>query len=385
MTSPQFKGAMHSLAEGCAVFPCVPGRKEPATDHGFKDATHDEVTIRQWWTEDPDYNPAIATGKESNRFVVDPDTHHDDCEFDVLERKHGPLPTTRTLESPRGGLHFYFQPPAGVTIKTSHNRLGKRIDVLGEGGYVLTEGSRVDGREYRVVNPAPVAEAPRWLIEFLTSRVVNDHTTTDPEKAEERKRSSVVSVVSVTFQTVEDALVYGLPTRKGQTDSKLFAFNRALKTVMVNRGSTLTPQERLAAFALWYERVKAMGFAVETREYYESKFLRGFKKARHLCGANILTQAWKKVNPNALPPEAALVQPFEKQQLVGLCFQLNLASKGGLWWVSCRDSGRLLNVSHMTTSRWMQDIEGLGVIEEVEPCKRGALISPRYRWIGGAA
>jgi len=40
--------------------PCKPGSKEPATRHGFKDATTDPSQIRAWWTQNPDCNLAIA-------------------------------------------------------------------------------------------------------------------------------------------------------------------------------------------------------------------------------------------------------------------------------------------------------------------------------------
>jgi len=42
--------------------PLVPGGKRPLTDHGVKDATTDEATIRGWWARWPDANIGIATG-----------------------------------------------------------------------------------------------------------------------------------------------------------------------------------------------------------------------------------------------------------------------------------------------------------------------------------
>ena len=49
--------------KGMKVFPCLPRQKEPATEHGCKDATEDPEIIRTWWRERPDCNVAIATGK----------------------------------------------------------------------------------------------------------------------------------------------------------------------------------------------------------------------------------------------------------------------------------------------------------------------------------
>ncbi len=65
---------------GWPVFPCHPGSKEPATLHGFLDASTDERQIRQWWRRDPERNVAIATGAPGPD-VVDVDVHKDGSGF----------------------------------------------------------------------------------------------------------------------------------------------------------------------------------------------------------------------------------------------------------------------------------------------------------------
>ena len=55
-------GALAYARRGWPVFPCRPGRKEPDTAHGFKDATTDPERITAWWTAVPGRNVAIATG-----------------------------------------------------------------------------------------------------------------------------------------------------------------------------------------------------------------------------------------------------------------------------------------------------------------------------------
>ena len=54
--------ALAYARRGWPVFPCQPGRKEPDTPHGFKDATTDPGRITAWWTAVPGRNVAIATG-----------------------------------------------------------------------------------------------------------------------------------------------------------------------------------------------------------------------------------------------------------------------------------------------------------------------------------
>jgi hypothetical protein len=41
---------------GWELHPLRPGKKQPATEHGLKDATTDEATLREWWEARPDLN-----------------------------------------------------------------------------------------------------------------------------------------------------------------------------------------------------------------------------------------------------------------------------------------------------------------------------------------
>ncbi len=64
MTGPEApREAAHRYADvGWPVFPCRPGSKEPATEHGFFNATMDHRQVERWWRRHPDANVAIATG-----------------------------------------------------------------------------------------------------------------------------------------------------------------------------------------------------------------------------------------------------------------------------------------------------------------------------------
>ena len=49
-------------ARGWPVFPCQAGQKIPATGHGHLDATTDPEQITTWFSRNPTWNLAIATG-----------------------------------------------------------------------------------------------------------------------------------------------------------------------------------------------------------------------------------------------------------------------------------------------------------------------------------
>jgi Bifunctional DNA primase/polymerase, N-terminal/Primase C terminal 1 (PriCT-1) len=161
--------ALALAARGMSVFPCVPGKKEPACTHGCKAATTDTDTIRQWWRFEPNYNVAIATGAISGVFVVDIDGFEAETKLGRLEAEHGmPLPPTVETITPRG-RHLFFKMPQGP-VGNSAGRIATGIDVRGAGGYVLAPPSvHPSGRRYEwSVDCAPkIAEAPTWLLDRI--------------------------------------------------------------------------------------------------------------------------------------------------------------------------------------------------------------------------
>src|ERR687888_69220 len=80
--------------------------KHPRTQHGLKDATRDEATIRRWWDMWPLANIGLVTGPASGLLVLDIDPRHGGHEtLGTLVNQHGQLPRTWRARTPGGGWH----------------------------------------------------------------------------------------------------------------------------------------------------------------------------------------------------------------------------------------------------------------------------------------
>ena len=165
--------ALDYARRGIPVFPVNPLNKRPLTTNGFHDATTNEQQIREWWKERPNAMIGTPTGAASGRWVLDPDIDpakgiDGPASLAEITAQYGSLPPTVTSMTPRGGTHSHFR-WNGVNIRNSDSKIGKGIDVRGEGGYaVLPPSVRSDGAAYRWVGSVTeLAEAPRWLINLV--------------------------------------------------------------------------------------------------------------------------------------------------------------------------------------------------------------------------
>lgn len=109
----------------------------------------------------------MPTGKESSVLVLDVDGDEGRDSLAELEEKHSSLPITTTVRTGSGGTHYYFKYPDDIEIRNSSGRLGRGLDIRGEGGYVLVPGSATE-QPYEFTKRGPAAPAPAWLIKLLS-------------------------------------------------------------------------------------------------------------------------------------------------------------------------------------------------------------------------
>ena len=158
--------ALEYAEAGLPVFPC--GRdKKPLTKHGFKDATTDQTTIKDWWSKWPDASIGMPTGSASGVWVVDIDLPDGPSSWGELLKGNGDL-TTRKQQTGSGGWQLFFK-YNGAEIKNSAGKIGTNIDVRGAGGYViLPPSSHPSGNNYQWLEESQPIDAPEWLVDLAT-------------------------------------------------------------------------------------------------------------------------------------------------------------------------------------------------------------------------
>jgi hypothetical protein len=162
------KAAIAYTTRGFSIFPCLPRGKAPATRHGCRDATKDLAQVTAWWSENPTFNVAVATGPISQVFVLDVDGPDAEASLRKLEEQYGALPETLESITPRG-RHIFFRCENGA-IRNSASAIAPGLAIRGDGGYVVLPPSiHPSGRPYvwSVDGGDHAAEAPAWLTSLL--------------------------------------------------------------------------------------------------------------------------------------------------------------------------------------------------------------------------
>lgn len=178
-------------------------------------ATTEENMLVGWWDTMPEANIAIACGKRSGIVVLDVDAGHGGYEsLTVLFEKYGPLPTTPVSKTGSGGEHIFFKHP-GIEIRNSAGKLGKGLDIRGDGGYVVAPPSiHPNGNAYQwEVRPSetPLADMPEWMIELLREKNPQPQAKTESEEIIMGERNNYLTQLA------------GSMRRKGFTEDGIFA------------------------------------------------------------------------------------------------------------------------------------------------------------------
>lgn len=237
MTTDLLTGALNAAERGWHIFPLRPGGKPPALHGEASCPRTGDCTIghRKWEqraTTDPDrihrawsagrFNIGIATGP-SGLVVVDLDLPKPNSSADtpcgvttfkaLCERTGQAVPATYRVRTASGGEHLYFAAPNEVRLTNTAGFLAPPIDTRAWGGYVVAPGSTVNGHVYEVLDAAPVATLPGWLLDALKPV----ERATEPLRLSVPKRGNRAAETALERET---ALV--ATTEEGRREAQLF-------------------------------------------------------------------------------------------------------------------------------------------------------------------
>lgn len=149
--------ALEYVAKGRRVIPIIPGGKTPMVKRWQDNAFTTAEQVDAHWTEYPESNIAFCPEDEGIAIV------EQDPGGDVAPLN---LPATFEVQSPRGGIHYYFV----GSVPPSASKLGPHIDTRGRSSYVLVPPSVVNGKVYRVKEDRAIAALPSEIETRLAPR-----------------------------------------------------------------------------------------------------------------------------------------------------------------------------------------------------------------------
>jgi hypothetical protein len=150
-----------------SVIPIKPRAKVPmVTWQTYQTELADESQVLEWFTQWPDANVGIVTGKISGITVVDTDT---DAGYGAVSKYLPPLFLTPTARTQKGGRHLYFKYVPGLSNKV---RVIDGVDVRGDGGFVVAPPSEGELGSYEWIEGSglgmvDIEEMPPALVAAL--------------------------------------------------------------------------------------------------------------------------------------------------------------------------------------------------------------------------
>ena len=252
--------ALGYAKQGFRVHPLRPMTKVPRLAAWQDKATTDADTIAKWWGKWPTSNVGIATGRQSNLWVLDVDlgSHRDEAQETIgMLVERGYMADTMTVTTPSGGVHYWHAWPKGKGEWTNSggDLIRKRggVDVRADGGQVAVAPSVISHDNKGVPYPGgprayvnktrELTRPPKWLSAMTrqaTAPVALPSVEYDPDGLSERDRGRIASYVETVIAAIADELDALRHDSVAQWDNEVFVKAQRLVDIANAPWSPLT-------------------------------------------------------------------------------------------------------------------------------------------------
>jgi hypothetical protein len=152
----------------------------------------------------------------------------------------------------------------------------------------------------------------------------------------------------------------------GTSNRNLFKLARGILMLERERGGKLADEDLERIFEKWYSLSLPFLKSEESRSQYFEKFLCKIDAALRPLDENALKVAWAKSQTEPPPKIAAEFRSPTTRKLISFCYQLQLLAGAGNFYLSCRDAGRFLGISHNQGSELLNTLVQKKVLELVQ-------------------
>jgi hypothetical protein len=310
------------------------------------------------------------------------DVDAEEAEAQAVNR-FGSIPETFTVQTPRGGKHYYFRYSGKCRIKNGTNILGiKKLDLRADEGYVIAPPSKGDKGGYKVINAHSPVLIPDWLEDSQRASEYSENVekTEKIERTENTEAISEVSAISAISDTVSvDRVIQAtLPAVQGERNRRILDLARGLKY------DCGLANEKLINVRPYVQQWHKLALPVIGTKPFEDTwedFVSAWKAAKHSLLISPLLTAHKRAQGGDLPAEAKEYDNDHTKLLIGICWHLS-RDKSRRFFLSSHKAGKLLGIPSATALKRLQMLIADEVLELDWSGNQHK--ANRYIWIGSA-
>ena len=188
---------------GCGRTTCTDSKgKHPIGTKWQTRATTDPARVDTWARAHPRCNWGVATGIESDLYVVDLDLGKDGEPLgeQTWTELFGPIPDTHRVRTGSGAMQLYFRYPHRAHAdgrpfpwRNTAKLIGPGIDTRGEGGQCVLPGSVSGKGPYELIADRPLLAVPDALLDHIEAAERKVKDTPKPNNRELRAAAALIA------------------------------------------------------------------------------------------------------------------------------------------------------------------------------------------------